>query len=128
LRIRCGVDMIEIDRVARAYRRRPGHFMARFFTSAERELLSGRPHSAKHLAARFAAKEAVFKVLGRGVGAVSWREVEILAHPWGEPFVRLHGRAASRAAELALGDIAVSISHCRDYAIAQAVAICATKK
>jgi holo-[acyl-carrier protein] synthase len=120
--LRCGVDIIEIERVAKAWRRRPRLFMKRFFTVAEARQLAARKHPEQHLAARFAAKEAVFKVLGAGMGKLSWTDVEILSEPGGAPAVALHGRAAERAHELGINHIAVSLSHSRDYAVAQAVA------
>lgn len=120
--LRCGVDIIEIERVARAYQRRPRFFLKRFFTERERQQLAGRAHAAKHLAARFAGKEAVFKVLGAGLGSVAWTEVEIITLPTGEPSVLLHGKAARLAKELGIREIALSLSHCRDYAVGQAVA------
>jgi len=124
LSIRCGVDIIEIERVGRAWRKRPDYFLRRVFTEEEQQAIEGRPYPVKHLAARFAAKEAVFKLLGAGIGELSWTDVEIFSRPSGEPWVRLSGRAAERARTLSVGDIAVSLSHSRELAIAQAVAIC----
>jgi holo-[acyl-carrier protein] synthase len=124
LSIRCGVDIIEIERVGRAWRKRPDYFLRRVFTGEEQRTLQGRPHRVKHLAARFAAKEAVFKLLGAGIGELSWTDVEIFSRPSGEPWVRLSGRAAERAETLSIGDIAVSLSHSREFAVAQAVAVC----
>lgn len=122
-----GVDIIEIERVARAYHRRPQLFLKRFFTNEEQRRLASRKHIEKHLAARFAAKEAIAKLLGLGIGHLSWTDVEILSLPNGAPTVRLHGRAAERAAQLALGQVALSLSHSKFYAVAQAVAL-STKK
>jgi len=121
--VRCGIDLIEIGRVRRAYERRPLAFLRRFFTIDEQAGLQERRHLAKHLAARIAGKEAVFKLLGVGLGAVSWTEVEIFTHPSGEPWVRLCGRAAARAAEVGVLCVSLSLSHCREYAMAQAVAL-----
>lgn len=123
LSLRCGIDLIEIGRVRRAYEKRPEAFLRRFFTSDELLSLQCRSHLAKHLAARVAAKEAVFKLLGAGLGKLSWKEVEILAQASGEPQVVLRGRAAALAREAGLGSIALSLSHCREYAVAQAVAV-----
>ncbi len=128
MNIRCGVDIIEIQRVRSAWRKRPEYFLRRIFTEKEQIALQNRPYPAKHLAARFAAKEAVFKLLGAGVGELSWTEVEIFSRPSGEPWVCLSGRAAERAAVLCLGDIALSLSHSREFAVAQAVAICKSEQ
>jgi holo-[acyl-carrier protein] synthase len=120
--LRCGVDIIEIERVARLWKKKPETLLARIFTEDEARLLRGYANPVRHLAVRFAAKEAVFKLLGAGIGVLSWQDVEILREPGGAPMVRLHGRAAHRAARLGIGHIALSLSHSRDYAVAQAVA------
>ena len=122
-RIRTGVDIIASDRVAGAYRRRPESFLRHLFTRKEQRQLAVRNYAARHLAARFAGKEAIFKLLGMGMGQLCWKEVEILSLPGGEPRVYLHGRAKARAKELSLVDIALSLSHCREYAVAQACAL-----
>lgn len=111
-----GTDIIEVSRIKRALARRPG-FAARVFTDAEREycLSGGKPED--RFAGRFAAKEAVAKSLGT---SLSWRDVEILADPSGKPTVRLLNGAAE---SFGGGNIMVSISHCRSYAVAYAVAV-----
>jgi holo-[acyl-carrier protein] synthase len=108
-----GIDLIEIERVERALERRP-RLADRLFTEGELAYARGRARPGRHLAARFAAKEAVIKALGQGVPP---REIEIEA---GEPpRVRLHGRAA----EVAGGtEIAISLTHSRDNAAAIAIA------
>lgn len=123
MQIRCGVDIIEIERVARAYHRRPALFLRRFFSADERLQLAGRPRPEKSLAARVAAKEAVMKLLGVGIGTVAWTDMEILSLASGEPRVRLRGRAAAIARDLGIGEISLSISHGRELAVAQAVAL-----
>jgi phosphopantetheinyl transferase len=75
------------------------------------------------MAGRWAAKEAVSKVLGLGVRGIGWREIEIERLPTGQPSVRLHDRAAARAEQLGMGRIAVSISHEDDYAVAVAFGV-----
>ena len=77
----------------------------------------------ENFAGRWAAKEAVSKVLGLGVRGVGWREIEIVRLPTGQPSVRLNGRALRRAEQLGMGRMAVSISHERDYAVAIAFGI-----
>lgn len=109
-----GIDLLEITRLERALERHP-RLAERVFTPAEREYADARARPARHLAARFAAKEAVVKALGLS-GGFSLREIEILA---GEPpAVRLSGRAAASAA----GErIEISLAHSRDTAVAIAV-------
>jgi holo-[acyl-carrier protein] synthase len=123
MKIRCGVDLVEIERVGRAYRRRPQALLRRLFSAEEQAELRVRSNRIRHLAVRFAAKEAVFKVLGLGIGSLAWTEVEILSLPTGEPFVRLSGRAREQAKGLGMEEIAVSLSHSKEYAVAQAVAL-----
>ena len=117
--IRTGVDIIEIERVARAIERHGVRFYSRFFT--EREVSESRRQAAA-LAARFAAKEAVAKALGTGIGVVTWTEIEIIRGPQSQPELRLHGTAARLAAELGLSEWAVSLSHTHQHAVAFAVA------
>ena len=75
------------------------------------------------MAGRWAAKEAVSKVLGLGVRGIGWQEIEVERLPTGQPSVRLHDRAAARATQLGIQHIALSISHEREYAIAIAYAV-----
>ena len=77
----------------------------------------------QNFAGRWAAKEAVSKVLGLGVRGVGWREIEIHRLPTGQPTVRLHGRAQARAEQLGMSRVAVSISHEGDYAVAVAFGV-----
>lgn len=123
-----GVDLIEIDRVSHAITRWGALFLQRVFTDQEIADCNGRTSS---FAARFAAKEAAAKALGaglRGVGAgdaaaVGWRDIEVVRAPSGQPFLRLHRRAAERAAALGWRAISVSLSHGRDTAVASVVAL-----
>ena len=114
-----GVDIIEIERIKVACRKRPS-FIARVFTAAEKDYAFKRSSPWQHLAARFAAKEAVAKSLGR---SFSWQEVEIIGRAGTMPVVRLHGRAKEIAAELKVSEIKLSLSHSRQYAVAQALSL-----
>ena len=114
-----GVDIIEIDRIAAVLARYGDRFLRRVFTPAEIAYCRRR---APNLAARFAAKEAVMKSLGTGFRGVGWRDVEVIRAPSGAPGVRLHGRARRRAQRLGITEIAISLSHSRDYALAFAAA------
>jgi holo-[acyl-carrier protein] synthase len=108
-----GIDLIEIERVERALERRP-RLAERLFTDAELAYARERARPGRHLAARFAAKEAVIKALGQGVPL---KEIEVVS---GEPpRLRLHGRAAEVAGDT---EIAISLTHSRDTAAAVAVA------
>lgn len=113
-----GVDIIEIDRIQAAISRRGDRFLHRVYTEAELALY--RDHISE-LAARFAGKEAAMKALGTGIRGVGWKEIEILPNRRGKPLVFLHGRAKERARQLGLGELAVSLSHSRDYAVASVI-------
>jgi len=115
-----GIDIIKIERIAAALRRFGDRFPNRVLTESEQRYVRNRP---QNFAGRWAAKEAVSKVLGLGVRGVGWRDIEILRLPTGAPSVRLHGRAKTRAEQLGMGRIAVSISHEGDYAVAIAFGI-----
>ena len=115
-----GIDIIKVERIANALRRFGDRFPRRVLTDAEQRYVRNRP---QNFAGRWAAKEAVSKVLGLGVRGVGWTEIEIERLPTGAPAVRLHGRAARRAEQLGMGRIAVSISHEGDYAVAIAFGI-----
>jgi holo-[acyl-carrier protein] synthase len=108
-----GIDLIEIERVERALERRP-RLAQRLFTEDELAYASDRARPGRHLAARFAAKEAVIKALGQ---PVSPRQVEVVAGT--PPTLRLHGRAAKVAGER---EFAISLTHSRESAAAVAVA------
>ena len=112
-----GIDIIKVERIAEALTRFGPRFSQRVLTEAEQRYVRDRPET---LAGRWAAKEAVSKVLGLGVRGIGWREIEIERLPTGQPAVRLHGRAARRAEQLGMPRIAVSISHEADYAVAVA--------
>jgi holo-[acyl-carrier protein] synthase len=110
-----GVDIIKVDRIRAALERFGSRFSGRVLTAAERRYVRDRPET---FAGRWAAKEAVSKVLGLGVRGIGWRDIEIERLPTGQPAVRLHGRAAARAEQLGMAKIAVSITHEADYAVA----------
>jgi holo-[acyl-carrier protein] synthase len=115
-----GIDIIKVDRIRAALERFGPRFSRRVLTEAERRYVRDRPET---MAGRWAAKEAVSKVLGLGVRGIGWRDIEIERLPTGQPAVRLHGRAAARAEQLAMGRIALSITHESDYAVAIAFGV-----
>jgi holo-[acyl-carrier protein] synthase len=107
-----GIDLIEIERVERALERRP-RLAERLFTEGELAYAAVRARPGRHLAARFAAKEAVIKALGRPVPP---REIEVVGGK--PPTLRLHGRAAEAAGER---ELAISLTHSRESAAAVAI-------
>jgi len=113
-----GLDLIEIDRIARALERRP-RFAERCFTEGEIAYCSAKPFPAQHYAARFAAKEAVGKALGRGM--TRWREVEVVRGR-GAPTVRLHDHYREWAERLGVTGIVLTLTHSKGMAAASAIA------
>ena len=113
-----GIDMIEIDRVAKVLARHPRRFIERVYTPEEAAFCRGR---VPELAGRFAAKEAVMKALGTGARSVAWRDVEVLPDRRGKPLVYLYGGAATRAETIGLEAIDVSLSHLESFALAAVV-------
>ena len=113
-----GVDIIEISRVRRVYERYGERFLRRIYTEREAAYCRGR---APQLASRFAAKEATMKALGTGVRVVRWRDIEVVRGRGQAPRIELHGTAQARADRLGLSDIALSLSHSREFAVASVV-------
>jgi len=114
-----GIDLIDIDRIVAVLGRFPDRFRLRVLTDSEQRYCG---RKVERIAGRWAAKEAISKVLGLGVRGVGWREIEILPNRAGAPQVYLHERAARRAEALDLDEVTVSISHERRLAVAVAVA------
>ena len=118
--LRTGIDLIEIDRVAEVIARHGKRYLERIYTPAELEQCGKRTES---LAGRFAAKEAVAKALGCGIGEVGWKEIEILGDEQNAPVLILHGAAELKASKLGLTTGSVSLSHSMSHVVAMAVAI-----
>lgn len=118
-----GIDIVSVDDVDASIRRFGDRYLQRVFTAHELETCAGTEGpSASRLAARFAAKEAVLKVLRPGDISPLWREVEVWRHESGWCDIRLHGSAADLAAQAGIGDLAVSVTHERNSAAAVVVA------
>jgi holo-[acyl-carrier protein] synthase len=119
LSLACGVDVVDIERFQGTVQRHGERFLLRVFTAQELADAGASPAS---LAARFAAKEAVSKALGTGIGAVGWCEIEVLRGPARQPVLQLHGAAARLAEELGLRTWSLSLSHTHSHAVAMVVA------
>lgn len=120
-RIAVGVDLVEVDRIRRLLADNPAA-EEDIFTGRERAYCAGKRNRLASLAARFAAKEAVLKALGTGLGpGTRWTDVEVVNTPLGRPRVRLSGGAEDRAAKAGAASVEVSLSHSGAYAIAHAV-------
>jgi len=116
-----GVDAVDVERFRRVIERRPG-LLRRLFTESERAYAGRSRDPGPRLAARFAAKEAVLKALGVGVGAARFRDVEVVRTEGGRPVLRLSGRAASLAADRGVRRWHVSMTHTDALAVASVVA------
>ncbi|NLJ81462.1 MAG: holo-ACP synthase [Firmicutes bacterium] len=116
----CGVDMIEIKRIARALQKK--RFRQRIYTCWEQKHLKNK--KAQSWAARFAAKEAVMKALGFGWGqGASFRDIEIAVNERGRPEVRLQGQTLELAQKLGVAKLLLSLSHTKELAAAYVIAI-----
>lgn len=120
MKLRTGVDLIEIARIRDVVSRHGKRYLERIYTPAELALCGKRVES---LAGRFAAKEAVAKALGCGIGDVEWKEIEILGDEQNAPVLHLHGKAAQKSDELGLTNWSVSLSHSQSHTVALVVAI-----
>lgn len=111
-----GVDMIEISRIAKAIEN--PHFCERVFTEAE---IRESKMLAHRLAGFFAAKEAILKAMGTGLANFSWLEIEVRHDPKGAPLLELSGKVRSFLSENRVSQVHLSISHCKEYAVAQVI-------
>jgi holo-[acyl-carrier protein] synthase len=120
-----GIDAVEVDRLRQALARRPS-LAERLFTDDERAYAARASDPGPHLAARFAAKEALSKALGVGIGAVSWRDVEVVRDDSGAPSLLLAGEAARLAARAGIGSWHLSLTHTDALAMAVVIGEVAT--
>ena len=119
-----GVDVVETVRIEASIERHGDRFLSRIFTEGEVQYCSSMKAPAPFYAARFAAKEAVSKAFGTGIGAeLGWLDVEVRRKVSGEPFIVLHGPGALLAERLGIRNVLLSLSHSEHYAVANAVAI-----
>lgn len=116
-----GVDIIEIDRIKKACERK--NFINRFFTSRELENIKGSKSFYAHLAGKYAAKEAIVKAMGTGFRNMKWKDIEVLNEASGKPVAVLTGQAKKIFEQKNFKSISISVSHCKEYAVAFAIAI-----
>ena len=123
-----GIDMVDCARLRESIERHGQRFLDRVFTPAEQAYCLGKKRETEHLAGRFAAKEAVLKVLGTGWrNGINWTDIEVSNQPSGQPRVRLSGRCREVADELGLSSVLISISHIDTHAIASAIGVSASR-
>ena len=119
-----GTDIVECLRIAQMIERHGELFIGRVYTAHEIEYCSSRKAATQHYAGRWAAKEAVLKALGTGwIRGITWRDVEIRSLPGRRPTIALAGGAREVCEQLGVAQVLISISHCRHYATACAIAL-----
>jgi holo-[acyl-carrier protein] synthase len=117
-----GVDLVENARIEHSLERFGERFLHRVFTAGEIEYSQSMKYPARHLAARFAAKEAVSKAFGTGIGkAMGWKDIDVRRKPSGEPFVVLEGGAKKLAEERTVSKVSITLSHTEHHAMAMIV-------
>ena len=117
-----GIDIAEVPRIAEAIARFGGRFLQRVFTEEERRYCDSKANRIERYAARFAAKEASMKALGTGWNhGVRWRDIEVHRQSGKRPTIRFHGKAAEFADRLGASNVALSISHTPEQAIASVI-------
>jgi len=117
-----GVDLVENARIEHSLERFGERFLRRVFTAGEIEYSQSMKYPARHFAARFAAKEAVSKAFGTGIGiAMSWKNIDVRRKERGEPFVVLEGGAKKLANERGVATVWITLSHTEHHAIAMIV-------
>jgi holo-[acyl-carrier protein] synthase len=117
-----GIDITEVPRIAQSIGRFGERFLQRIFTEEEIRYCDSKANRAERYAARFAAKEAAMKALGTGWNhGVRWRDCEVVRLPGGRPTMSFHGKAAEFAAKLGTKNIALSLTHTREQAMAQVI-------
>ena len=120
-----GIDLVDIARLERTLSEHPERFLERCFTEGERAYAESRPkRRSQHLAARFAAKEAVMKAIGTGLAnGVSWKEIEVRLLPSGAPALSVTGKAGEVAAGLGITGWLISLSHTDFQAVASVIGV-----
>ncbi|GIX05454.1 MAG: holo-[acyl-carrier-protein] synthase [Planctomycetaceae bacterium] len=117
-----GIDIVEVERIRQVIARHGEHFLERIYTADEICYCGEKRESAQHFAGRWAAKEAVMKVLGTGfVRGIGFRDIEVKVKPSGEPYVVLHEGVARFAQQRGITQVWISLSHCRSHAVALAI-------
>jgi len=119
-----GTDITECLRIARMIERHGELFLSRVYTDAEIQYCNNRKQKTESFTGRWCAKEAILKAIGTGwIRGISWRDMEIRNQPSGQPVVAVTGGVKQVCEDLGIGQILITISHCRNYATATAIAV-----
>jgi holo-[acyl-carrier protein] synthase len=117
-----GIDLVECTRLQEVIDRHGDRFLKRIFTSGELEYSGDRKRRIEHLSARFAAKEAVMKVLGTGwSNGIAWTDIEVSNDPAGRPSIKLTGKSLEMASQLGIDRVLISLTHTAGHAMASAI-------
>jgi holo-[acyl-carrier protein] synthase len=119
-----GIDLVDFPRIEQMVKQHGEHFLNKVFTDAEQAYAQTKRDGTEKLAGRFAAKEAVLKLMGTGWrGKIAWTDIEVTNNPSGQPEVTLTGQVKKIADKLGIKHISISITHTANFAIASAVAL-----
>jgi holo-[acyl-carrier protein] synthase len=119
-----GIDLVDFPRIEEMVNRHDKRFLDKVFTATEQAYAKANRNGIEKLAGRFAAKEAVLKLVGTGWrGKIAWTDIEVVNTPTGQPEVKLSGEVKKIADKLGITQISVSITHTANFAIASAVAL-----
>ena len=119
-----GIDLVDFPRIEEMVNRHGKRFLNKVFTATEQAYAEANKNGIEKLAGRFAAKEAILKLIGTGWrGKIAWTDIEIINNPAGQPEVTLSGEVKKIAEKLGVGHISVSITHTANFAICSAVAL-----
>ena len=124
MKILHGIDLVDCPRIEQMIERHGGHFLDRVFTPTEQKQADELKNRIERLSGRFAAKEAVLKMLGTGWrGKIAWTDIEVINNPLGQPLVSLTGEVKKIADEMKISEITLSISHTANFVMASATAL-----
>ena len=119
-----GIDLVDRPRIEQMVRRHGDRFVNRIYTIKEKKYAEAHRDKIEKLAGRFAAKEAVLKLMGTGwTGKIAWTDIEVINNPAGQPEVKISGEVKRIAEKLGINQISVSITHTANFAIASAIAL-----
>jgi holo-[acyl-carrier protein] synthase len=118
----CGIDLVKIERIEKIIKRWGNNFISRIFTSLEGEYCEKKKgNKFQSYAGRFAAKEALLKALGLGLRGINWKEIEIKNDKIGQPIIDISGKLKNIASLKGVSKYFISISHTKEYAIAEVI-------
>jgi holo-[acyl-carrier protein] synthase len=119
-----GIDLVDFPRIKKMVKTHRDRFLDRVFTDSEQKYADENKNRIEKLAGRFAAKEAVLKLLGTGWrGKIKWTDIEVVNNSYGQPKVKLYGQVKKIADKMKIKQISISITHTANFAIASAVAL-----